>query len=76
MPDREVDIGEEFRRGDAIDEAVRQGVFDALRRHQRLGQNVAVWRDGRVVVVPATEIEIPTEAEQDEAGASAPPARR
>lgn len=31
---------------------------EALARHKALGQSVAVWRDGRVVVVPPEEIEI------------------
>ena len=31
---------------------------EALARHKALGQSVAVWRDGRVVVIPPEEIEI------------------
>lgn len=31
---------------------------DALARHKALGQSVAIWRDGRVVVIPPEEIEV------------------
>ena len=31
---------------------------EALARHKALGESVAVWRDGRVVVIPPEEIEI------------------
>ncbi len=37
-------------------EALRSAVQEALARHKRAGQSVAVWRDGRVVVVPPEEI--------------------
>lgn|GEM_PF-291775 len=38
--------------------AARQGVAEALTRHKALGQSIAIWRDGRVVIVPPEEIEI------------------
>lgn len=31
---------------------------EALARHKALGQSVAIWRDGKVVVIPPEEIEI------------------
>ena len=31
---------------------------EALARHKALGQSVAVWRDGKVVVIPPEEIEV------------------
>jgi len=31
---------------------------EALARHKALGQSVAIWRDGQVVVIPPEEIEI------------------
>lgn len=36
----------------AFDEAVR----DALLEHKRLGNPVAIWRDGKVVILPPEEI--------------------
>jgi hypothetical protein len=36
--------------------AMRQGVREALARHKERGNPVVVWRDGRVVWIPAAEI--------------------
>jgi hypothetical protein len=44
-----------------IEAAMKKGVRDALRRHKLLGESIAVWRDGKVVIVPPEEIEIPDE---------------
>ena len=54
-------ITELFDDGTAIDEALRLGVQDALRRHKRLGQRVAVWRDGRAVVLEPDQIPVDVE---------------
>jgi len=51
-------IIELFDDGSAIDEALRLGVHDALLRHKRLGQRVATWEGGRVVVLEAAQIPI------------------
>ena len=42
-----------------IERAMARGVGEALRRHKLLGESIAVWRDGKVVIVPPEEIEIP-----------------
>jgi len=44
--------------------ALRSGVREALARHKRAGQSVAVWQDGRVVVVPPEEIPAAPESRQ------------
>lgn len=36
--------------------AMRQGVRAALARHRERGNPIVVWRDGRVVWIPAEEI--------------------
>ena len=36
--------------------AVTQVVEEAVRRHKERGNSIAVWQDGRVVIVPAEEI--------------------
>ena len=51
-------ITELFDEGHAIDEALRAGVRDALLRHKRLGQRVATWKNGRVVVLEPEDIRI------------------
>jgi isoaspartyl peptidase/L-asparaginase-like protein (Ntn-hydrolase superfamily) len=49
-------IEELFRDGTEIDEALRRAVREALSRHKKLGNSIAVWRDGKVVIVPPEEI--------------------
>ena len=39
--------------------AMRKAVREAVLRHKLLGQPIAVGRDGKVVWIPAEEIEIP-----------------
>jgi hypothetical protein len=42
-------------------EALDQGVREALLRHKRAGVPVAVWRDGKVVLIPPEEIPVADE---------------
>jgi len=48
-----VDFGKDVER--ALQRAVRQ----ALLMHKRIGNPIAIWRDGKVVIVPPEEIVIP-----------------
>ena len=41
---------------DLLDQAVAEAQLDAARRHHLLGEPLVIWRDGRVVIVPADEI--------------------
>lgn len=41
-----------------IDKALRQGVRNAMLQHKQAGNPIVIWRDGKVVWVPAQEIEI------------------
>ena len=41
---------------DKLTAACREAVRDALLFHKRNGNSIAVWRDGRVVIVPPEEI--------------------
>ena len=52
----EVDIGAAFDEGSPIDAAIDEGIREAIRRHRLLGQSIVVWRDGKVVKIPADEI--------------------
>ena len=57
--DREMDpdpILRLFLDGRAIDEALKRAVREALIRHKKLGESVAVWRDGKAVILPPEEI--------------------
>ena len=42
-----------------IGKVFQQAVNDALRMHKRLGNPIAVWRDGKVVIIPPEEINVP-----------------
>ena len=39
-------------------EVMKQAVRDALIRHKRLGNPIAVWRDGRVVWIQPEDIPV------------------
>ncbi|MEJ7846743.1 MAG: hypothetical protein WKF92_01500 [Pyrinomonadaceae bacterium] len=41
-----------------IDKACRHAVREALLMHKRAGNPVAVWRDGKVVLLQPDEIEV------------------
>jgi hypothetical protein len=45
--------------GKRIEKVLQRGVNHALLIHKRLGNPIATWKDGRVVIVPPEEIVIP-----------------
>jgi hypothetical protein len=47
---------------EAVEAAVQQAVQEALRMHKLAGNPVAGWKDGRVVWVPAEEIDVEDES--------------
>lgn len=50
-----------MRDNEGIGEAMESAIRQALRMHKLLGQPIVIWRDGKVVWVPADEIELPEE---------------
>ena len=64
MPDSSATPVERAGDLDRIGRALRAGVRDALQRHKRDGDPVAVWREGRVVWLPPDQI--PTADESSE----------
>jgi len=40
----------------AVEQAMQHAVREALIRHKKLGESVAVWRDGKAVLLPPEEI--------------------
>lgn len=40
---------------------IEKAVRDALTRHKKLGESVAVWQGGRVVTLSAEDIPTPSE---------------
>ena len=59
---KKVDIGRTIREGTLVDEAIRKATRDALLMHRKLGQPVVGWKDGKVVWVPADQIEVDEES--------------
>jgi len=49
-----------------IGEVLQRAVNHALLMHKRLGNSVASWQDGRVVIIPAEEIVIPPDGPETE----------
>ena len=47
------DIGAIIRDGKALDRAIERTHQRVLRRHRQTGIPVVIWRDGKVVEVPA-----------------------
>lgn len=41
-----------------VDQAIRRAVRHALLTHKRAGVPVSSWRDGKVVMIPADEIQV------------------
>ena len=48
-----------------IGKVFQLAVNDALRMHKRLGNPIAAWRDGKVVIIPPEEIVIPDDPETE-----------
>ncbi|HKG14799.1 MAG TPA: hypothetical protein VKB12_15840 [Pyrinomonadaceae bacterium] len=44
--------------GEPVVAALRRAVRSALLEHKRAGNPVASWKDGRVVITPAEEIQV------------------
>ncbi len=47
-----------------IEAGVKEAVAYALERHRRLGESIAVWKDGKVVIISADEIPIAPKSDQ------------
>jgi hypothetical protein len=39
--------------------AIKEAVAEAIAEHKRRGHPIAVWRDGKVVMIPPEEIVVP-----------------
>lgn len=42
--------------GEAVNRAIKKAVYEALLMHKKLGNPVAIWRDGKVVILQPDEI--------------------
>ena len=52
-----VDIDQIMKEGTAIDEAIEEGVMEAMKLHVKMGHPMVEWEDGKCVWVSPKEIE-------------------
>jgi hypothetical protein len=55
--------------GRDIEKILQLAVREALIMHKRIGNPIATWKDGKVIIVPPEEIEIPPNPFADQAEA-------
>ena len=55
------DVAARFADDRAVESTLNRAVREALLRHKRLGESIAIWRDGQVVIVPPEEIVVDEE---------------
>ena len=65
VPDSDPTPAERVADLDRIERALRAAVRDALQRHKRDGDPVAVWREGRVVWLAPDQIPIAGDESSD-----------
>jgi hypothetical protein len=51
--------------GKDIERVLQRAVHDALRMHKRLGNPIATWKDGKVVIVPPEKIVVPPDDSEE-----------
>ena len=56
MPRHEKDLAEVFDDTREVTRRMGRAVREAVLEHKRAGNSIAVWRDGKVVIVPPEEI--------------------
>jgi len=54
----EKSIDDIFEEGTLIDEALKQGVREALRKHKQAGNPIVIWKDGKAVWLKPEEIPV------------------
>jgi hypothetical protein len=60
---KRIDLTEQ---AEAIQMVLHQAVQHALSIHKRLGNSIAVWKDGKVVIIPADQIVLSSELPRTE----------
>jgi hypothetical protein len=50
-----------------IDAGIKRAVAEALEEHRRMGRAVVVWKNGRIVTIPPSEIPALNEEPTDQA---------
>jgi hypothetical protein len=55
---RRVDIGEMFRQGKPIDDAIARAAFEAIARHKTMNQSIVIWQNGATRWLRPNEIDL------------------
>lgn len=55
---RDVDIDDAFERGTPIDDAMEAAFREAVEQHRRARAPMVFWEDGKVVLIPAEQVQI------------------
>lgn len=58
MTEQNINIDALFKAGKPIDDAINKATREAVKRHQLVQQRVVVWRDGKIVWLPALPSEL------------------
>ena len=45
--------------------SINKAIYEALERHRKLGESIAIWEDGKVVIVPPEKIPLILDKEWD-----------
>jgi hypothetical protein len=59
MNRRARDVGAILRDGDVIDRAIVAAHRRVILKHRQLNVPLVVWRDGKVMEIPASNVELP-----------------
>lgn len=43
-----------------IDQGVKKAISEAIERHRKLGESIAIWQDGKVVTLTSDKIPVQT----------------
>jgi ABC-type proline/glycine betaine transport system ATPase subunit len=51
--------------GKDIERVLQRAVHDALRMNKRIGNSIAIWKDGKVVIIPPEKIVVPPDDSEE-----------
>jgi hypothetical protein len=55
-PDKQKNKRDVDRLGKEVDEALRKATREALKKHKIAGNSIAIWRNGKLVILKPDEI--------------------
>jgi hypothetical protein len=70
MNTKRPNITEIFQAVTPIEQAVQEGAREAVLFHKKMGNPVATWKDGKVVMIPPEQIVVPDAVDSKEPNAA------